>query len=293
LPTEVLIKKKLAFYKEKQRRLGGDEKRFAECIRISPAEELAIFWNTHTRISPSVAEAHIQTWTALSPPVLIDSPYISNTKSPSTPSPATPDLDTPDELALRLLLLGIVHRSLGCVGIRRRNTVPLAEPVSSSSSLVEMPSSADTNESTASVTTSTSSFSKSDADLNRYVENTSASLRASRELLTAAHALQPSIKVSTWIGGVAMFELAVLDLKEVEVEEKKERKDQKGTTSSSMLSTDLKQKWATALKSARAKLDAAMALAPNSVDLSSRLDSRVAMLRDEIGMKATMIDVTL
>lgn len=80
-----------------------------------------------------------------------------------------------------------------------------------------------------------------------------------------------------------MFELAVLDLKEVEVEEKM----MKGS------SADMKNKWLSALKSARVKLDAAMVLAPNSVDLSSRLDSRVAMLRDEIGMKADMIGVTL
>lgn len=61
LPTEVFIKKKctsiyqtfdddtdshrcetVTFYKEKQKRRGGDEKNFAQCIKISPAEELGI-----------------------------------------------------------------------------------------------------------------------------------------------------------------------------------------------------------------------------------------------------------
>ncbi|KAJ3810168.1 hypothetical protein F5876DRAFT_42348 [Lentinula aff. lateritia] len=235
LPTEVLIKKKLAFYKEKQKRRGGDEAKFAECIRISPADELGIFWNTHNRISPSIAEAHIKDWSALSPPVGIDSPYMAR-PLPTT----TPDLDTPDELALRLLLLGIAHRSIGC-------------------------------------------------ELIPYASNASACLRASRELLSAAHALQSSIKVSTWIGGLAMFELAVLDLKEVEVEESNEKN---GNSIISGPSANLKNRWKTALESARIKLDAAMTLAPNSVDLSSRLDSRVVMLRDEIGMKAEMLGLT-
>ncbi|KAJ3890761.1 hypothetical protein GG344DRAFT_48839 [Lentinula edodes] len=235
LPTEVLIKKRLAFYKEKQKRRGGDEAKFAECIRISPADELGIFWNTHNRISPSIAEAHIKDWSTLSPPIGIDSPYMAR------PLPTkTPDLDTPDELALRLLLLGIAHRSIGC-------------------------------------------------ELTPYAGNASACLRASRELLSAAHALQSSIKVSTWIGGLAMFELAVLDLKEVEVQENNEKN---GNSMNPGLSADLKNRWKKALESARIKLDAAMALAPNSVDLSSRLDSRVVMLRDEIGMKAEMLGVT-
>ncbi|KAJ3868792.1 hypothetical protein EV359DRAFT_31448 [Lentinula novae-zelandiae] len=235
LPTEVLIKKRLTFYKEKQKLRGGDEAKFAECIRISPADELGIFWNTHNRISPSIAEAHIKDWSALSPPVGIDSPYMAR-----PPSTTTPDLDTPDELALRLLLLGIAHRSIGC-------------------------------------------------ELTPYADNASACLRASRQLLSAAHALQSSIKVSTWIGGLAMFELAVLDLKEVEVEENNEKN---GNSINPGLSADLKNRWKKALESARIKLDAAMALAPNSVDLSSRLDSRVVMLRDEIGMKAEMLGVT-
>ncbi|KIK69622.1 hypothetical protein GYMLUDRAFT_34005 [Collybiopsis luxurians FD-317 M1] len=280
LPTEVLIKKKLAFYKEKQIRWRGDENRFVECIRISPAEELGIFWNNQNRVSAAQAQAHIQAWSALSPPVGIDSPYMSKSSSSSTPPPATPDLDTPDELALRFLLLGIVHRSIGCVGTRAK--FASSKPASSASSSSETPA-------TTQSTVESGDIRLVPEDLTQYVDKAPASLRASRELLTAAHALQPSIKVSTWIGGVAMFELAVLDLKEVEVEEQQI----KTQSASADLSDDLKKKWHSALKSARAKLDSAMSLATNSVDLSSRLDSRTAMLRDEIGTKAEMLGVTL
>ncbi|TFY74478.1 hypothetical protein EWM64_g9534, partial [Hericium alpestre] len=98
LPTEVFIKKRLAFYKGKQTRLTGSETDFVQAVRICPAEELAIFWNTHTRISKDIAEAHIREWLALSPPCDVSSSY-----APATPAPTDPSqlLDTPDELALR------------------------------------------------------------------------------------------------------------------------------------------------------------------------------------------------
>ena len=37
------------------------------------------------------------------------------------------------------------------------------------------------------------------------------------------------------------------------------------------------------------RLDRALALAPQSVDLSSRLDTRISMLRDEIATKREML----
>jgi len=52
-----------------------------------------------------------------------------------------------------------------------------------------------------------------------------------------------------------------------------------------------KTMWADALKSASAKLDIALSHATSSVDLSSRLDSRIAMLRDEIATKTDMLGV--
>ena len=174
-------------------------------------------WNTYTRVEKSVAESHIKQWAALSPPVTIQSPYIN----PAADAPTGPvDLDTSDELALRSLLLGIVHRSIGDY-----------EP--------------------------------------------------SRAFLSDAHKRLPEIKVSTWIGGVALFELAVLDLKETDAAEKLSVSDVDGLTSLDQT----RSAWVRALKSASDKLDQAMALDSNSTDLSSRLDSRITMLRDEIGTK--------
>jgi hypothetical protein len=120
------------------------------------------------------------------------------------------DLDNADDLALRSLLLGIIHRTLG-------------------------------------------------------------SYTAARSFLEDAHARQPTIKVSTWIGGLALFELAVLELKECTAEG--------GDVS----------RWEMVLRGANEKLDGAFSLSSGNVDLSGRLDSRIAMLRGEIAMKRTMV----
>ncbi|KAJ7098871.1 hypothetical protein C8R44DRAFT_747947 [Mycena epipterygia] len=50
-PTEMLFRKKVEFYKEKQKRRGGDLAWYVQCIRI---RMLAIFWNTHQRIEDAV-----------------------------------------------------------------------------------------------------------------------------------------------------------------------------------------------------------------------------------------------
>ncbi|EAU84983.2 hypothetical protein CC1G_04079 [Coprinopsis cinerea okayama7 len=248
LPTEVFIKKKLAFYKEKQKRRCGDEAKFAEAIRINPAEELGIFWNTHARVSKEICKSHVADVLHLTPALTITSPTItalsSNSNSnPTLPTPASAtaamsslslssksstasktsppslsksksplDLDTPDELAVRSLLLGICHRTLE-------------------------------------------------------------EFDAARKFLLDAHGYQGQVKVNTWVGGVAMFELAVLELKEVEFLEK----------------GGGKVDWMKAMKVADERLDVALSLSPNSVDLSSRLDSRISMLRDEMGIKREML----
>lgn len=49
--------------------------------------------------------------------------------------------------------------------------------------------------------------------------------------------------------------------------------------------------WTRSLKSASVKLDQAFALATASTDLSSRLDTRIAMLREEIAMKREMLGI--
>jgi hypothetical protein len=180
-------------------------------------------WNTHARVEKSVAEAHIKQWAALSPPVTLPSPYINADERTPTDS-VTIDLDTPDELALRSLLLGIVHRTAG-------------------------------------------------------------DYESSRAFLMDAHKRLPAIKVSTWIGSVALFELAVLDLKETEAALKLSVSEYDTDKPSSLNETA----WARSLKSASDKLDQAMSSESNSTDLSSRLDSRITMLRDEIGTKREML----
>lgn len=251
-----------------------------------------------------IAQAHIDNLLLLTPPISSDS--LSSLKVPlsakSTTSSirsnkttsskvslplanAEDDLDTPDELAIRALLLGINYRTL-------------------------------------------EAFDKS------------------RTFLNEAYAYQSVVRVSTWVGGVAMFELAVLDLKEAEgrdrkrgVEEEEGIKNSPPTAATatmngsaheelssgtdtqglsnkiSKLALDLdrvappspttqrqqfpaplsesarKSLWTEVLKGAIAKLDVALSLATSSVDLSSRLDSRIAMLRDEIALKKDMVGV--
>ncbi|KII88264.1 hypothetical protein PLICRDRAFT_175873 [Plicaturopsis crispa FD-325 SS-3] len=212
LPTEVFIKKKLAFYKQKQKRRGGEEAQYVTSIKI----KIAIFWNNQTRIPAAVAQAHIDEWSALTPAVDATGP----TLLPNT-SGAPDDLDNADELALRALLLGISHRTLR------------AFPVS-------------------------------------------------RLFLVDAQRRHAEITNSTWIHGVATFELAVLDLKESEAAERA------GTLSTE----ENAAMWRRALKEAGEKLDLAMSLATSSTDLSSRLDSRINMLRDEIAIKNEMVGIT-
>ncbi|TFY71558.1 hypothetical protein EVG20_g1442 [Dentipellis fragilis] len=236
LPTEVFIKKRLAFYQGKQTRLTGSDKNYIQAVRISPAEELGVFWNTHSRISNAIAEAHINEWISLSPPIEISTPH-----APSTPPDASPanTLDTPDELALRSLLLGTVHRTIG-------------------------------------------------------------ELAAARAFFEDAHRRQPQLTVSTWIGGVALFEQAVLVLKEAQVVEEasaaemiaEERADGTSARDASTMGAvteDARERWKDAMKRAGKLLDGAMALAGSEIDLSSRLESRIAMLRDEIGVKKEML----
>ncbi|KAG6911431.1 hypothetical protein DXG01_016528 [Tephrocybe rancida] len=269
LPTEVLIKKKLAFYQEKQKNRGGDPKLWAQSIKISLAEELGLFWNTHARIERRLALAHIREWSALTPELLV-----------SIAGAATP-LPTP--------LLSPAHVRPG------RTPRPV---FGFSHALQPMPPSANVH---ASSTTKRSSSldsidgaSKGLSDLDtpdeqaiRHLligicERTAGAYAASRESLKAACALQPEIKVSTWVGGVSMFELAVLDLKEVEAADV-----DKAAGGAAGVHEAVKRltEWDRVTKTAGKKLDAAMALAGSSVDLSGRLDSRVSMLKDEIASK--------
>jgi hypothetical protein len=178
---------------------------------------LLIVWNTHARIEKSAVEAHINEWNSLTPAVTSDSPSIASNTADS-PS-GTLDLDNPDELSIRSLLLGIVHRTGG-----------------------------------------------------DYI--------ASRAFLVDAHKRHPELETSTWVGGVALFELAVLDLKEAEA------------VIPSSTPEEAEKIWTSTLKIATERLNQALALTTsNNSDLSSRLDSRIAMLKDEITAKKEMVGI--
>ena len=123
-----------------------------------------------------------------------------------------------------------------------------------------------------------------------------------RGFLTEAHGYQSELKVSTWIGSLSIFELAVLDLKETEDRDRKRvmqstekgcgnSTDDDGCSSQVMGDEEMRRIWRNVLKAACVKLDKALDLATNSVDLSSRLDSRIAMLRDEITTKREILGV--
>ncbi|OSX65485.1 hypothetical protein POSPLADRAFT_1134175, partial [Postia placenta MAD-698-R-SB12] len=235
LPTEVWIRKKLAFYREKQKRLTGSEADYVLCMKISPAEELGIFWNTHARIPRDVALAHIAELCALTPLPTISSPLITSPESAlSSATSATmstdppPDLDTPDELAIRALLLGILHRTAG-------------------------------------------------------------EYDAARAFLADAFGRQAAVKVSTWVGSVTLFELAVLELREAQARTEGVPGLAVGEEREELSGAERRAMWERALKEAEGRLEKALALSTQQVDLSSRLDSRIAMLRDEMVMKREML----
>jgi hypothetical protein len=97
---------------------------------------------------------------------------------------------------------------------------------------------------------------------------------ASRAFLEEAHEMQPKLDVNTWVGGVAMFELAVLGLK----------------VADETAGEDVPE-WTKVLREASERLDKALALSGNHIDLSSRLDMRITMLRDEIAVKRETIGI--
>ena len=180
-----------------------------------------VVWNTHQRITKETAIAHIHELSSYTPKTSITSEYIASAPSKSSEE-SSPNLDTVDEIAVRSLILGIVHRTLK-------------------------------------------------------------DFASSRKFLSDAESKYNDVVDSKWIGGVALFELAVLDLKEMEAREGEGDKLGQG---------ELIDEWTKALKSAGEKLEKALAISGNSVDLSSRLASRINMLREEISSKKEKLGIT-
>ncbi len=100
----------------------------------------------------------------------------------------------------------------------------------------------------------------------------------SRNFLEEAVSRKSEIIEDTWITPTAVFELATLDLREVETELSWRHEDD------GQSHPDAKKQWGSTLNAALGKLDTVSSLAGNT-DLGTRLESRVAMLRDEIGYK--------
>ncbi|CAE6427548.1 unnamed protein product [Rhizoctonia solani] len=90
----------------------------------------------------------------------------------------------------------------------------------------------------------------------------------SRKYLEAVPLRETEVE-GKWTAQVAKFELAVLDLRQVAHEPNSAR-----------------DKWQAAFKAANGHLDQAAARSNANVDLSSRLDSRIVLLRDEIEVKS-------
>jgi hypothetical protein len=119
------------------------------------------------------------------------------------------------------------------------------------------------------------------------VHRTLGDFATSRAFLEDAVKKHPQVKCSTWVGGVALFELAVLDLKEVEADERAGKLSSE--TNKEEVSLAGLKRWEAAIKSATTKLDKAASISGKEVDLSSRLDSRMMMLKDEMTLKKEML----
>ncbi|KIK02787.1 hypothetical protein K443DRAFT_121801 [Laccaria amethystina LaAM-08-1] len=190
LPTEVYIKKKpdgcveVASYKEKQVRRGGDVEKFAEATKINPAEATNL---THDR-----RNAHRRMGVALTSRIHpFPTHHASHYHKPPSPT-------SPSSVKLRESKLSLEFKP--------------STPISSLSNLDP----------------------HSHYDLDTHDELAVRSLlmgvnhRASRyfvpsrAFLEDAHARHAHVKINTWVGGVAVFELAVLDLKEVEARDRAE-----------------------------------------------------------------------
>jgi hypothetical protein len=252
---------------------------------------MGIFWNTHGRITPAVARAHIVELLSVVPPVTLSTPFaIPPSASKDDPDALPPasiraPLDTPDELALRALLLGITHRAAGCAAeargfLRDAHTRYAKIPSSGSTwiggvALFELAvlelreaqrlesDDVATRRSNASDKSSVSSSSSGD-------EGSSSS--------GGAGAGEHEKKVAGVYGTRRRAAAGVQGIEELRVR-----------VGALALGETTRTRWTRVLKEAGALLDAAVHLSGSEVDLSSRLESRIAMLRDEIALKREML----
>lgn len=110
------------------------------------------------------------------------------------------------------------------------------------------------------------------------LHRTAGEYAVSRNFLEEAVSRKSEIIEDSWITATAVFELATLDLREVETELSGRHGDD------GRPHPDAKKQWGSTLDVALGRLDTVSSLAGDT-DLGTRLESRVAMLRDEIGYK--------
>ena len=245
--------------------------------------EMAIFWNTHGRITPAVAQAHISELLSLSPPVTLSTPFVSTPVATNgtleEPALNHAPLDTPDELALRALLLGISHRAAGYPTEARaflRDAHTRHAKISSSGStwiggvaLFEL---------AVLELREAQRLEHEDEAAQRVNVSEKSSLNSSNSSEDGVGGEEREKEV-TGVYGVGGGRTA----KAGGIEELRVR------VGALALSETTRARWVKVLKEAGSLLDSAVSLSGSDVDLSSRLESRVAMLRDEIALKREML----
>jgi len=110
LPAEAFVRKRISFYEKKQSDGDSIPSRVSRTMIINGAEEIAVFWNIHNRISTDAAESRIREWASLDPLVFCESsPLLRTAKEKPHEIKAAPLSE--GEINLRNLLLGVVLRT--------------------------------------------------------------------------------------------------------------------------------------------------------------------------------------
>jgi hypothetical protein len=273
---------------------------------------MAIFWNTHGRITPAVARAHIAELISVLPPVELStalattSPVNNNinggssSDDPDAPGPlhARAELDTPDEHALRALLLGIMHRAAGHPSearafLRDAHTRHAKIPSTGSTwiggiALFELAvlelreaqrlENEDANALLHGSSSASENGSESEKDSVRSSGSSSSSSEKGEEHGKEALSGGGESVYGTVTAGKRKMGNGTRGMAELRVR-----------VAALGLGETTRAHWTRALKEAGGLLDTAMGISGSEVDLSSRLESRVAMLRDEITLKREML----
>jgi len=244
---------------------------------------MAIFWNTHLRITPEVAQAHIVDFLSVSPSVTLSTPFVPTPRASNgitdIPAPIRAPLDTPDELAVRSLLLGIMHRAAGCPtearGFLRDAHTRYAKIPSTGSTWI---GGVALFELAVLELREARRLENEDVAASRANASEKSSIRSSNSSEDGNGGKGSEREVTGVYGAGGGRTMKGRGLEELRVR-----------VGAIALGETTRARWAKVLKEAGALLDAAISLSGSEVDLSSRLESRIAMLRDEIALKREML----